>query len=192
MTAPCSAPNCERPVKSLELCAKHYQRFKKRDGDISDRPYDYGTDTDRFWRKVEKAGNDECWHWATKKGLNAYGQFKSKELGPVGAHRFSFYLAHGFLPKETMHLCDVRSCVNPAHLKAGTRSENMHDMFAKGRGNRAPMPQGEKHHNAKFTADDIRAIRSSGETAGALGRHYGVALQTIRSIQLRKTWKHIT
>lgn len=185
----CSIEGCDAPHKSLGYCNRHYQRLKKKgaaDAEVQLRAPDHI----RFWNKVERGAPDECWHWKIKKGLNTYGQFRSKELGPVGAHRFAFYLANGFLPEETMHTCDVRSCVNPRHLVAGTRSENMRDMVAKQR-QRKDYYQGEAHHMAKLTADDVRAIRASSDKGVVLAARYGVQPGHITSIRTRKTWKHI-
>lgn len=186
----CSVEGCEARHRAHGFCNVHYQRWLKK-GDPLAKVQLRAPDHIRFWNKVERTDDPNgCWHWKIKKDLNAYGQFRSKELGPVGAHRFAFYLANGFLPEETMHTCDVRSCVNPRHLVAGTRSENMRDMVTKQR-HRKDYYQGSDHHMAKLTDDDVRAIRASTEKNRPLANRYGVEIQTIRAIQSRKTWKHI-
>lgn len=188
----CSVEGCERDGKLVRgFCKMHYQRLQKKgsaDAEVQLRAPDHV----RFWNKVERTDDaDECWHWKIKKGLNAYGQFRSKELGPVGAHRFAFYMANGFLPVEVMHTCDVRSCVNPNHLRAGTRSANMQDMLAKGRGNFTRRPKGEAHGCAKLTEADVRHIRSTVEQTSELARKYGVHRTHIQAVRRRKIWRHI-
>ena len=39
------------------------------------------------------------------------------------------------------HTCDNRRCCNAAHLWEGTRADNLHDMWRKGRGFRGPKPR---------------------------------------------------
>ncbi len=86
----------------------------------------------RFWPKVAIAGPRECWHWTAARQRQGYGVFKfDGHVAP--AHRVSWILANWQHPARTMdvmHLCGVKSCVNPAHLRLGTRSENMR-MFAR-------------------------------------------------------------
>ncbi len=51
------------------------------------------------------------------------------------AHRLAWVFAGNKIPggMHVCHHCDVRLCINPAHLFVGTRSDNMRDCVAKGR-----------------------------------------------------------
>lgn len=78
----------------------------------------------RFWVKVEQT--DNCWNWVSSKNLKGYGQFWYNDK-PVYAHRFSYELFKGDIPKGMTldHLCRNHSCVNPEHLEAVTSKENI-------------------------------------------------------------------
>lgn len=102
---------------------------------------------DRFWEKVEKRGQDECWLWLGFLNGDGYGAFQrpcDRGIRPdgrrfknsPGAHRVSYELAFGPIPgKEWVvrHKCDHPPCVNPAHLVLGTRGQNNTERKAKGR-----------------------------------------------------------
>ena len=152
-------------------------------------------DIARFWSKVDMSGGpDACWLWTGSRGTDGYGQFTvgGRTARLRGAHRFSYTLAHGPIPEGhfVCHSCDVRACVNPAHLWAGTRYENIADRDAKGR-----VRHGSPHPRAKLTEDDVRAIRYLRETTGLtyaqLAVRYGVDHTSIYAVVKRKKWKHV-
>ena len=68
------------------------------------------------------------------------------------AHRVSYYLLVGNIPEglELDHLCRNTSCVNPAHLEAVTRNENM----LRAKLSRTRCPQG--HLYDKITKEGYR------------------------------------
>jgi len=88
---------------------------------------------DRFWSNVKLS--EDCWEWVGAKFNRGYGVFAYNGKSPGYAHRFSYELHHGPIPKGMviMHKCDNRKCVHPDHLKAGTQKENIHDAMKKGR-----------------------------------------------------------
>lgn len=94
--------------------------------------------TRRFFAKVKKT--DECWLWTGSVAGNGYGQMSlpngTKRGVLVRVHRYSWVAHNGPIPADlcVLHRCDVRNCVLPEHLFLGTKSDNMKDMVAKGRG----------------------------------------------------------
>ena len=86
------------------------------------------TASERFWSKVDKSG--DCWLWTGYIKPNGYASFYpggGRHVEKVYVHRFAFESAFGPCPEgyEIDHLCNVRHCVNPSHLEAVTRRENL-------------------------------------------------------------------
>jgi hypothetical protein len=91
---------------------------------------------ERFWSFVERT--EGCWLFRGCIGHEGYGSFaygNRDERRQFQAHRFSWMLVNGAIPKDKFlcHTCDVRACVNPAHLYLGDHKTNAEDCIARGR-----------------------------------------------------------
>jgi hypothetical protein len=90
----------------------------------------------RFWAQVEFADDqDACWPWMGKLNAGGYGVQRRKE-GSRMAHRQAWEYTFGEAVPDglfVLHRCDNRRCCNPRHHFLGTKADNNHDMYAKGR-----------------------------------------------------------
>lgn len=99
---------------------------------------------ERFWEKVDKGGEDDCWIWTGNKFKDGYGSFSFRDR-PHRAHRVSWIHFNGKRIPDgcyVCHSCDNPLCVNPKHLWVGTPTDNVRDMISKGRAK--PIPKGVK------------------------------------------------
>lgn len=88
-------------------------------------------DVIRFVSKVEIDPDSRvvrgchCWRWIAGGDDKGYGQFK---LGGKArwAHRVAYEMFHARIRngQDVDHICHNRSCVNPRHLRATSRSIN--------------------------------------------------------------------
>lgn len=68
----------------------------------------------RFWQRVQKG--ESCWLWVGHKNRAGYGIFNI-DGRRILAHRYSWVLAFGNLGEKIIHhVCEVKHCVQPAHL----------------------------------------------------------------------------
>lgn len=117
------------------MCQSHYDRMRRRGTTEALVRRDLSV-TDRYWLKVRRRADDECWPWLAQITPEGYGGFRS----PVGilAHRYGWTLAHGPIPDGLVldhvchdptvcfhgRACPHRACQNPAHLRLVTPTEN--------------------------------------------------------------------
>lgn len=138
----CKAVECDRKSVAREMCDKHWKRWRK-GKDINEKTCHDKTTEERFWEKVNKSGEDDCWKWIGSTG--GIGDLKYGRMWDgeklTGAHRYSYELHNGEIPEGgdvrgmcVLHKCDNPLCVNHKHLFIGTHTDNMKDKEAKNRG----------------------------------------------------------
>jgi hypothetical protein len=139
---------------------------------------------------VEFDTNGGCWLWTGAMTWgNGYGNIGYRGRAH-GAHRASYETFVGPIPPGlcVCHRCDVRACVNPAHLFLGDHKANMADMRQKGRharlsGSRAP---GAILHEANITP--IRRLIADDFSNREIGFWFGVSPDVINAIRAGRSW----
>lgn len=127
----------------------------------------------------------ECIEWTGARNAKGYG-WRTVGNKQVLAHRHAFEAAYGKLPKEAslLHICDNPACINLDHLRAGSHSDNMRDMAAKGR-----------HAQSKLSSDDVRDMRRKvlreNNTARSVAKHYGVTPSLVSMIVYGRCWSYV-
>ncbi len=158
----------------------------------------------RYWRKVQRAGPNDCWEWLAGRNALGYGAF-----GVDGRTRMATHVALTLdgRPRPgaliALHSCDNPGCVNPQHLRWGTDAENQQDMIDRGRARRLfgedhwmhkrpeRIRRRANHPRAKLTEADVREIRAAPRHRGTgieLAARFGVRPAAISKIRLGQLW----
>lgn len=151
---------------------------------------------ERFWAKVDRRGPGECWLWTGCKDTAGYGLIGVGNGKSSTAHRVSWKIATRSAPTApgvcVLHRCDVRHCVNPAHLFLGTHTDNMRDMAAKRRGRDV---RGEANPSAALTTSKVQVIRflrqNTTLSLRAIGELFGVGSSAVDNVVTRNRWAHV-
>ena len=166
---------CDRPFTSTGAIGNHTKHAKD------------CTQLMRFWGKVQRSG--DCWLWLGYKQPDGYGQV-NVDGKTLNSHKHVYELFNGKVPSgmEILHSCDVRHCVNPAHMSIGTHTDNMRDAMRKGRNTK-----GELTKRNKITETQAREILSlkGNARAAELARKHGVKPGAITAIWRGDLWRHI-
>lgn len=155
---------------------------------------------ERFWPKVKITRG--CWLWTGCLDKAGYGQInKGAHAGNLRAHRASWLLAHGSIPRgvHVLHRCDNPPCVRPSHLFLGNDGDNARDCASKGRNFFQKHPErhirGDTHPDAKLSHAKVGEIirrHAAGETQSALGKSFGVSQAAIWYALNGRTWRRYT
>ena len=80
----------------------------------------------RFEEKYQPIPWTGCWLWTASTHRDGYGEMRNRKGEKDKAHRISYEMYKGKIPDELCvdHICRVRACVNPDHLRLLTPTQN--------------------------------------------------------------------
>lgn len=113
----------------------------------------------RFMNHVEVSGTG-CWIWNGATSNGGYGVFRVSGKNHI-AHRWLYEEVHGKIPDgvECDHLCRNRICVNPSHIEAVTKLENVRrGESGKWQREKTHCPNGHEYtiENTKYCSSTVR------------------------------------
>lgn len=183
--------------RSVRMRAYHARKHRLRSTPLTADDPRHGAWQRVLARATRTASGCLLWTGAGAKVGRGYGRIA--HLGRCySPHRVALEVSLGRTlagDEETCHSCDVPQCVEPSHLFAGSKADNMRDGVRKGRV-RPPRPRhlGERNGSAKLDAVKVAAIRrrkAAGEHRLALAAEYGVSEKAIRDVVNFKSWGHV-
>lgn len=137
---------------------------------------------------------DGCWMYTGTKDGSGYGQMQCDGVRKR-AHVVSYEYHIGPITNGmyVCHRCDRPCCVNPEHLFLGSHTDNVQDMWAKGRG---VLQNTQGINNGQATLSDekvieIRRLYERGMGQTKIGNMFSIDNSTIWKIVHRKTWRHV-
>lgn len=175
--------NLANPERRREISLRSYLKYRPALKPVL-------TPQERFEQSISRVPESGCWIWTAALNRGGYGKVKVDGKDNT-AHRWSWVLHNGPIPNglNVCHICDVRACVNPAHLWLGTHKDNNDDKIRKGRDYFLPP-----HRECKITEDQALEIkRQRGKVRIVdLAAQYGIHHSQISRIQTGKYWSHLS
>lgn len=149
-------------------------------------PWPFDQFFERYAHNIIPEPNTGCWIWlGAMSPTSGYGKIKRFDKF-IDVHRCAFTAATGKIGLVVRHSCDVKLCVNPAHLLSGTHADNSADAVA-----RNLIPYGERNGASVLTEQQVIEIRSSSGLQYEIASRYGVSQSTISEIKSGKRWRRL-
>lgn len=144
----------------------------------------------RAQTRVERIPESGCWVYMGATNSRGYGNVGIGSTETILAHRLAYEQVHGPVPAGMFvcHQCDVKCCVNPDHLYAGSRLDNARDAAARKR-----FAYGVKNGNGRITDAQVReAMRllSEGVSKHEIGRRLSISRTTVLDVSNGKRRQH--
>lgn len=137
------------------------------------------------------ATDEDCWAWDGYTLNTGYGGIHRKSGKLLLAHRLSYRLWKGIIPKDlyVLHKCDIKNCINPNHLYLGTYRDNALDRVARCK---SFNPRLENNACAKLTNNQVLEIRillkSKKYKHQEIANIFKVSRPTISAINSGRNW----
>lgn len=169
-----------------------------------------------FWSKVNKDGPipahkpelGPCWLWTGCTNENGYGiVWNGITRKKIRVHRLAYFIERGQTDLNVCHHCDVRNCVRPSHLFAGTQQQNMDDAVIKGRTEpqRRTMKKlwesqfsktqcGEGGNGSKLKEQEVLEIfrlKAEGVYGTKIAKMLGISFTNVYKILRGERWKYL-
>lgn len=184
----CEIIGCKDKMLARGWCNKHYRAWRRYGHPLIKKGEYPNLQVHIKAGIIEKDGH---WIWQKSKvGGKEYGGLESKGRKLL-AHRASYEAFVGEIPEgmNVCHTCDIRACVNPAHLFLGTQQDNQTDMVKKDR-----QAKGEAHGRKKLSEKNVIVIKhmlKEGIHQRKIAKRYGLTQAAISLINVGVNWSHV-
>jgi len=149
-------------------------------------------DGQKLFDKIDSS-RGECWEWTACKNKAGYGVVFFSGKSHL-AHRVVFRAFRGLFDSSlcVLHSCDNPGCVNPDHLRLGSRKDNAVDREQR---NPGTQPRGDKSGVATLSEKKVANIKRdlvSGKYKRIeLAKMYHTTKYTIYDIEHGRAWGYI-
>lgn len=125
MRAACSVEGCKLLSDAKGYCPKHYRRWARHGDPLITTRLSPGTSLSERLDHHSEQVESGCIEWRGAVDAQGYGRLRVDGRMML-AHRAAWLVAHGGVPadKELDHTCHNPPCINVAHLRPSTKSEN--------------------------------------------------------------------